>query len=847
MVTQDNHRMVNNTGEDIDLLTMEVPEEVHDSESSEPRVQRIEAFDTLIPDVPYFCEYLEKYFQYVCTQELTINEALDCEFIFKQLMKISLLLEIGDDAQRYHLTKGLHSILMNDTIGDKFHSYVAPIMKTLAKKAFNDNVAYLDFAAEIISEIYNSIHSANSDETEALHEESVTELEDKKNRLVADMDKYKKQVQDLMLEETNTAEVEELNKKISELQTEVQTINEKIATNTLSQSSMASQTQSMPSLADHPIIQIKCLDILCGCLEFGDFGEVNAVMQNHIEKVCLPGFLSEKPNIRCMATRCLGLFCFVCAQYFKQYLHLMIEIFSKDVGSVKLIALESLFDCLCEHGLNIFGNSKDTDKEPSLGLSADEQKKDFVKQFNDFFDEHLQSDSNEIRQITIQGICKLLLHSKMYSPELLSKLAIIWFTPDENEPIVQLIGEFLRLYSLAESQGVIIGQSALEEAFLITLQTIADNNLKLDSDRLIRIFMNFIKEDNHIKLGEQLCKTLLDMEVIHNNKLAEDYLLSAISQLNLVEFENRDLKRFENSVKQIEDKFANSKSKKVEKKLTLIKNNVKIRGQQLEADSAFAKDFRSDDEKDENKSDDEGLDENGDNFTRIRSLTINDNRDEIHEEVNEGNNEEPTEPNEELNEEPIDRTDNTTEETVPNTVTDQTTDQNNANESRQLVNGQTYDEDSITRFQSPLREPIEEINGLSIESDSEAESYRTCPESPEQKRRRLSSDRRESHDTRDASNSMTVNETAVPEEAEEDMQTMDQFVVPANEDKSNELIQEETNEDQLMEEQTNEDQVIEEPSSEAQVMEEQSSEAQIPAEDVSQDQTMEETIESTTE
>ena len=30
---------------------------------------------------------------------------------------------------------------------------------------------------------------------------------------------------------------------------------------------------------------MRCLQVLSGCLEFGDFDEVNAVMQTHIEKV----------------------------------------------------------------------------------------------------------------------------------------------------------------------------------------------------------------------------------------------------------------------------------------------------------------------------------------------------------------------------------------------------------------------------------------------------------------------------------------------------------------------------------------------------------------------------------
>ena len=266
-----------------------------------------------------------------------------------------------------------------------------------------------------------------------------------------------------------------------------------------------------------------------------------------------------------------------------------------------MIALQCILDSLCEHGINIFGDkhsAKDCggrDGPVVNQMAFDDNDEDFIMSLKQFFYTQLDSENKEIRQTAAQGVSKLLIHCRMYSPELLSKLIIIWFTPNEDQAIIQFIGEFLRLYSLAESQGVIVGQSALEEAFVITLQTIYEENLRINSDNLIKFFLKLIADESHVKLADDLVKRLIESEP-NKTKLIEDYLLSAISQLNLIEMESKDLDRFEENIKSVEHKLENSKSKKVKQKLSTIKKNIELRRQHLSADSAFADDFRSVDE-----------------------------------------------------------------------------------------------------------------------------------------------------------------------------------------------------------------------------------------------------------
>ncbi|CAG2175398.1 unnamed protein product, partial [Oppiella nova] len=418
----------------------EIPIEDNQQVMDETEVQSVDLFDLLVPDVPYFCAYLEKFVNNVITQELSIADALDFEFIFNQFMKVSLLLDIGDDAQRKILVKTMRSILIDSQIGDKFNGYITPVMKCLGKNGFTDNNAYLDFTVEIISEIFATTVST-ADEIESMADESNRELEDKRNKLSADLEKCRTDLQD-MESESRESEVQDMSQKIKDLETEINVLKDKIAANNTSLLSQSSQTSQQPkSLTDYPKSLMSCLQIFSSCLEFGNYVEVNAVMQTHIEKVCLPGFLSDNVSVRRVATRCLGL------------------IFLKDIEPIKIIALQSIFDSLCEHGITLFDDKVDKNGDKSEDnsqvrqLAFDDSDEDFITSLKQFFETQLDSQVAEIRETAVQGVAKLLMHSRLYSPELLSKLVVIWFTPDENQTIVQFIGDFLRLYALAESQG----------------------------------------------------------------------------------------------------------------------------------------------------------------------------------------------------------------------------------------------------------------------------------------------------------------------------------------------------------------------------------------------------------
>jgi len=286
-----------------------------------------------------------------------------------------------------------------------------------------------------------------------------------------------------------------------------------------------------------------------------------------------------------------------------ELIYLFLKVFLKDLESIKLVALKSIFDSLCEHGINIFeekskeNDIKDDKKSENEGTNEVETERsafiendeDFITSLKNFFETQLDSESDEIKYIAAKGIAKLLILCKMYSSQLLSKLIIIWYNPQEKQILLQFIGDFLRVYAFAESQGVIVGQSALEEAFFITLETVFNDSIKhINTDNLIKFFLNLIVEESHAKLIIQLANKIIGCDS-SQRKLAEEFFLPALSQLNFIGMESKEMKTFEEVMKQIEEKFENSKI--AAKKIALIKDKIANRNQQLLADMAFADDF----------------------------------------------------------------------------------------------------------------------------------------------------------------------------------------------------------------------------------------------------------------
>ncbi len=90
----------------------------------------------------------------------------------------------------------------------------------------------------------------------------------------------------------------------------------------------------------------------------------------------------------------------------------------------------------------------------------------------------------------------------MYSPQLLSKLILLWYDTDSSDEMRQFLGVFLPIYSGIEMKSNLKGQNAFEECFISTVETVYTEALNyINLDNMINFFIELISDEGHRNLA----------------------------------------------------------------------------------------------------------------------------------------------------------------------------------------------------------------------------------------------------------------------------------------------------------------------------------------------------------
>ncbi|CAG2103145.1 unnamed protein product [Medioppia subpectinata] len=133
------------------------------------------------------------------------------------------------------------------------------------------------------------------------------------------------------------------------------------------------------------------------------------------------------------------------------------ESMDEDEDNDRTIINETGLDVLCSD--SEAGDQEDVDEEDT-----------FINLFTELLEKHLNSEMDSIKLITSQGIGKLFILGRMYSPQLLSKMILLWYDPDSSEELRQFLGVFLPIYSGVRMKANLKGENAFEECFLKTVE-----------------------------------------------------------------------------------------------------------------------------------------------------------------------------------------------------------------------------------------------------------------------------------------------------------------------------------------------------------------------------------------
>lgn len=485
----------------------------------------VDLIDLVLPQLPHFCVYLRKFAALVDKAECDDIQISDYTFIYDQLMKILLLLRVVDSSQKNILLSTIETIVMLPNLSGKLTDVISPLIKVLSQNFFTSSLQLLNFVQSLTQKIHNTIFDADDDATVSSQEtqKSSTQMsEDQLRDVELALANIGVQLEDLRDEieaavnDQDFLKAEGLKHKRLELEREKDNLMAKKmharAMNNQTDAPIISQKVDA-NIVNHQLCHLKCLQLFNSCLVNGNFPELNVPIQTHLDRFCMSGLLSDNLTVRLLSLKAISLCGLIDTEFAMKYFGLLVQAINLDEDPVKFICLEGLIDIICQHSI----------KDPS-GKSDDTV---FPDQLLDLFIKLLQSESDTVRLSAVKGVAKMLFLGRISSPELFTRLLIMWYDDDLSEMVKQFLGSWFPLFAYHDNKfrNSLTGQLAFEEAFLPTLERAYRMCLRSDEsfeegdfcisqekvENLQAFMINLMNESTHTKVSLAVCHKILDL------------------------------------------------------------------------------------------------------------------------------------------------------------------------------------------------------------------------------------------------------------------------------------------------------------------------------------------------
>ncbi len=375
--------------------------------------------------------------------------------------------------------------------------------------------------------------------------------------------------QDLQLE------IDETEDKISSLQEELallivpRSIERKVKTKKKTaleeEPKEASQTQK-----EDPQIIHKCLVMLFQLMQSPDITSLNATLQTFLDEFVMTSLSSVNHDIKMAALKALGTFSLRSLDMAKRHILLFSQIALVDVVTIRVTALEVIFDLLMLFGMPAFIDQEDTIFESQnssmLNTSIGTCNNPVVARLSELLDDR----DLEVRTKVTEGLCKLLLSKVITSSKLFTRLILMWYNPvtDANGKLRHILGAFLPLYASLSKEN----QDSIAEAFMPTLKTLGSAPVtsplnEVDMDDVGMFFISLTQReflqsqeadlDNlHDGLAYSICNQIIAEPLSFHVKLYSKFLASLIISSD--------------DSSKLRDKLALKNLEKFEKRVTLF-------------------------------------------------------------------------------------------------------------------------------------------------------------------------------------------------------------------------------------------------------------------------------------
>ncbi|XP_023247525.1 condensin complex subunit 3-like [Copidosoma floridanum] len=392
---------------------------------------------------------------------------------------------------------------------------------------------------------------------------------------------------------------------------------------------LPTESQAVSEEKNDPETIIRCLQIMYFMMQSKTIVVLSPTLRTLMESITLPYINLQNTHIKVLslALECVGLCCHVDKDLAKKYLMMYFLYITESADeNVWIAATEVIFDLLLKYGFEHFeitqegtNNIQDTSKKSkSVRLYSHNDEDTNVNDKNMHADgSHnvikalialLDNQVQNLQSVAAEGLCKLILHKKIVSHQLISQLLILWHNPStkDNPFLSQCICGFFNLYisRIPESQAI------LEEAYLPTLKMLANAPemsplQEIDALRVSEIIIKLTccHIHNNYSTHNQLTYTILSEILNPETEIELDVLIKSLKCLD-VQLDGQNLKNdILKALDDVENLLNASGEKRLLNYINIFRAKVTAPSETLQGDNTANPDNHLEDKENEDDTD----------------------------------------------------------------------------------------------------------------------------------------------------------------------------------------------------------------------------------------------------
>ncbi|CAD1469487.1 unnamed protein product [Heterotrigona itama] len=504
-----------------------------------------EELERILPELSTFCNYISDFLMTISTpqNETWVNHMH--KFILLQLFEITTTYDLSDEVGRKNLNDLIRNILMGNFWTEKIIECVVAHLQYIIP----DVHTRLDTLANIISEIRLPLKEVMT-QTQ-ISEEQQHEINIKRAKLKVQLLELKEEEYQA-IQDKQYLEADNLKNQINKLNEEIIKLSEKPQTETIINEEIKEKSDSAT--------MIKCLTIICTMMQ--SVTALTPTLKSFMQ-IALDSLDHPSDTVHILALKAVSICCILNKELAKQHIMMLFLQFSLEQENLDIwiAALKGIFDLLLLYGLEYFDmleNANDntvnrsersrtklfTDTDTEISLSsvhrseAERGNCNFIKILAGLLDNADQG----LRTVATEGLCKLLLHRRISSSSLLSRLIILCYNPvNDNDFYLRqcLSGFFDNFVTLVPD-----AQMLLEEAYLPTLQILCNAPdisplQEIDPYDISRFILNLTRHELRKPGTENYCAhnnlvfTILAEMLNTTSKIDQETLIKSLKDLHL--------------------------------------------------------------------------------------------------------------------------------------------------------------------------------------------------------------------------------------------------------------------------------------------------------------------------